>query len=283
MKTYVSTSCLGFGKKASDIVKIYQDNGIKNIELGASHVYEEGIEDYIKQLDANFIIHGFFPPSKEYFVMNLASIDKRILRLSLEQVKRMIDLAVKLKAPLCSFHSGFRVNSEHLGKKFEAKDIVPYDKAFDIFIESIKEILKYTEGKNVKIAVELNVLNEFNIINSKNELLLMCEYWEIEELFKRINSDNLGILLDLGHLKVTSNWLNFDKDDFVEKVAEKVFEIHLHDNDSKFDSHLNVNKNSWAIDVLKRFNFKDIPITLEPNNLDIKEIKKTYESSLVTA
>lgn len=274
MKTYVSTSCLGFGKKVSDVLKIYQDNGIKNIELGASHVYEEGIEDYIKKLDANFIIHSFFPPSKECFVMNLASIDKRILRLSLEQAKRMIDLSVKLKAPLCSFHSGFRVNPEQLGKKFKPKNIVSYDKAFDIFVESIKEILKYTEGKNVKIAVEPNVLNEFNIVNSKNELLLICEYWEIEELFKRINSDNLGILLDLGHLKVTSHWLNFDKDWFVEKVADKVFEVHLHDNDSKFDSHLNINENSWALDILKKHNFPIV--TLEPNKVSMSDIKKSY-------
>jgi len=283
MSIYVSTRCLGPGKKVSDVLSIYQDNGIKNIELGSNHVYEEGVEDYLKQLDCNFIIHAFFPVPKESFSMNLASIDEKILKLSKEQAKKAIDLCAIIGAPLYSFHAGYRVDPTQLGNKFEQKGIVSYDKAFDIFVDSVKEILDYAEKKNVKLAIEPNVLNKFNIINSKNELLLMCEYWEIEELFKRINSDNLGILLDLGHLKVTSNWLNFDKDDFVEKVAEKVFEIHLHDNDSKFDSHLNVNKNSWAIDVLKRFNFKDIPITLEPNNLDIKEIKKTYESSLVTA
>lgn len=277
MPIYISTSCLGFGKKVSDVLKVFQEAGIKNIELGSSHVYEEGIEDYLNNLDANFIIHNFFPTPKKEFTMNLASKDEKILNLSREQAKRAIDLAEKIKAPLYSFHAGFRVDPEYnkLGQKFNTDKITPYNQAFDIFIDSVKEILDYAQNKNIKLAIEPNVLAEFNLINGKNELLLICEYWEIEKLFKRVNSDNLGILLDLGHLKVTSNCLNFDKDGFVDKVADKVFAIHIHDNDSKTDLHQNINEKSWALSVLKRKNFKKIPIILESHLPDIEEIKKT--------
>ncbi len=274
MNTYVSTSCLGL-KKATDAIEKLSQAGINNIELGSSHIYQEGIEDYVASLDCNFLVHNYFPVPKEDFIINIASSNKKILDQSIAQAKRGIDLCVKIKSPIYSVHSGYLVDPEKLGEKFSAEGLVSYKTAFDIFVNSLKEILKYAEDKNIKVAIEPNVVAEFNLKNGKNELLLICEYHEIEDLFKLVNSKNLGILLDLGHLKVTSNWLKFNKDEFVDKVADKVFEIHIHDNDEKSDLHLDIKEDSWPVKIIQKEKFKNIPICLESKISDIEGIKKS--------
>lgn len=281
MSIYVSTTCLGY-KKVTDVLRKYKDEGIKNIELGSTHIYEKNIENYIENylsdLNCNFIIHNYFPPPQKEFVMNLASANKEILDLSIKQVKKAIDLCNKLGSPLYTLHAGFRINlrPKELGKKIEADEIIRYNVAFNIFVNSLKEILNYTTDKNVKVAIELNVPSGFNIVNGKNKFLLLCEYWEIENLFKKINSLNLGLLLDLGHLKVASHWLKFNKDWFVDKVANKVFEIHIHENNGRQDLHLNIDENSWCLDVINKKIFRNTPICLEAHNLTIRDIKKSY-------
>jgi len=274
MPIYISTSCLSF-KKASDVIKKYQEEGIINIELGSDHIYEEGIEEYVKSLNFNFLIHNYFPAPKDRFIINLASSDKKIIDLSIGHAKRAIDLCKSIKSPIYGMHSGYRVDPNQLGEKFKKNKILPYKTAFDNFVKSLKEILDYAEKQNVKLAIEPNVLSEFNVINGKNELLLMCEYKEIESLFNEIKSENLGILLDLGHLKVTSNWLKFDKDEFVDKVAGKVFEIHIHDNDGKSDLHLDIKEESWPVNIIQKEKFKNIPICLESKITDMEGIKKS--------
>jgi sugar phosphate isomerase/epimerase len=82
----------------------------------------------------------------------------------------------------------------------------------------------------------------------------------------------LGIVLDLGHLKVTSHWLSSDRYEFIDRVRDRVFAIHAHENNGRLDQHEGLDETSWCLEVIKRKAFADIPIVLECFGQTIGEI-----------
>ena len=129
----------------------------------------------------------------------------------------------------------------------------------------------------IKIGIENNVLAEYNLVNGHNEFLLMCEAWEYIKLFNEINSKRIGILLDLGHLNITSNTLKFDKNEFIKKFKNRVFAIHIHENNGKKDEHRKINRDDWSVSVIKKyFSKREIPIVLESKFSD----RNDFESYL---
>lgn len=262
-----------------DILDTYANSGIKNVELG-SYCSSPIDLDLLGSYDFDYLVHNYFPPSEEPIILNLASPSKAILMKSIEHVKKAIKLCVKLGSPLYSVHPGYRQDPDIHFKFDHKKPIIPYNNSFKTFTQSINSVNNFAIDNGVKFAVENNIINtqEFGDIT---KFCLLYRLEEFKTLFNEIPSSNLGLLLDLGHLNVNSFWLNLDKYDFVDKIKDKVFAIHIHDNDRKQDLHTNINKNSWFLETIKQKFFKDIPLTIESRNLDIDEIihaKKLIES-----
>ncbi|GAH75560.1 unnamed protein product, partial [marine sediment metagenome] len=253
------------------VLDTYYKKGINNVELG---IWKQPVEKLskIRKYNINFLVHHYFPPPPDAFVVNLASQDKTTLAGSIEQMKRSIDFCHSFHIKLFSFHAGFRVDPDSNFYFSKKGHITSYQKAFTTFVESVKEINIYAEKRGVKLAVENNVLSENNLVDGENRFFLLCEASEYEQLWKKIQSDNLGILLDLGHLKVTSNWLNFDRHEFIERVSGKIFAIHINDNNGRSDTHSLVDKTSWCLETISRNNFAKIPIILESTGLTIDQI-----------
>jgi len=273
MNLYVSTSCLKDKKDVFEVLDTYHKSGITNVELG---IWKRPVEKLskINNYDCNFIVHHYFPPPQDAFVVNLASQDETILARSREQMRKSIDFCHRFHIKLFSFHAGFRADPDSNFRFLKKGHITPYQKAFTTFVESVKEINTYAEKRGVKLAVENNVLSENNLVEGENRFLLLCEATEFERLWEEIPTDNLGILLDLGHLKVTSNWLNFDRHEFIERVKEKIFAIHINDNNGKSDTHSQVNKTSWCLEAISRNNFTQIPLVLESTCVTIDQINQ---------
>ncbi len=272
MTVYVSTSCLSSKYNFSQILDIYSKLGIKNVELGVCK--ESNIDlDVFKKYAFNYMVHHYFPPPKEQFIVNLASQNKQILGKSIDQMKKSIDFSADFNINFFSFHAGFRVDPD-INLKFSFNNIPEYENSFNAFKESVEKIVDYAERRSVKIAIENNVLSEYNLIAGQNKLLLMCESWEFERLFNEISSKNLGVLLDIGHLKVTANLLKFDADEFIYKLKDKTFAVHIHENNGRVDEHRFLRKEDWSLDIVNRyFKNKDIPIVLECKCNDEKELE----------
>jgi len=215
---YVSTSCLKGTGNLRKILEVYSAHGIENVELTG------GLE-YIKDLDCllghysgtNFIIHNYFPPPREPFLMNLAAQDETVRGKSLAICKRAMDLCSRFGCRLYSFHPGFRVESA-LGPNFDlsGRRLVPYKDAFRIFARSIEEISDYARSRGVPIALEN--------LEHKNEAYMMTrpeEFARFQEIFPEV-----GVLLDLGHLKIASRRLDFEAKDLLEAVKDRVLAVH---------------------------------------------------------
>ena len=273
MSMYVSTSCLSSKYDFSQMLDIYTKSGIKNVELGICKDSTLDVTKILKKYTFNYIVHHYFPPPKEPFIVNLASQDKQIHGKSMDQMKNSIDFCTDFDINFFSFHAGFRVDPD-INLKFSFNNIPEYENSFNIFKESVVKIVDYAERRSVKIAIENNVLSEYNLVDGRNKLLLMCESWEFERLFNEIRSNNLGVLLDIGHLKVTSNLLKFDAEEFIDKLKDKTFAVHVSENNGRIDEHRCLWKGDWSLDIVNRyFKSKDIPIVLECKCNDEKELE----------
>ena len=270
---YASTSCL---KNPSNIIRVlneYEKAGIENVELGSVHRHFEIKQ--IKKFNFNFLIHNYFPPPKIPFNFNLASSNKEIREKSYNLAIHAIDLCAEIESPLYTFHAGFTVDPLKLGEAFPKENITNRKKAISTFIEEVVKIVEYGNDRGIKTAMEPNVVQKFNLVNNKNELSLFAEFPEIEELFQSLNKTKLGLLLDLGHTIVTSHWLNFDKDEFVQKCRDKVLAIHASNNNGLQDQHKSLTKECWQSSKLKEF--RNVPITLETMNLTVEKIKENIK------
>lgn len=73
----------------------------------------------------------------------------------------------------------------------------------------------------------------FSLLSTPEEILDFLSFLE--------QYDNIGLLLDLGHLNVASYHLKFPKQVFLEELIKqyrhKIFEIHISRNNSLDDSH----------------------------------------------
>lgn len=273
MTFYVSTTCLSWKYKFSEILEIYDRLGIKNVELGICTEHKLNIKKLINKYEFKYLVHHYFPPPKEQFIVNLASRDYKIFLKSMEQIKKSIDFCSDNNINIFSFHAGFRSDPD-VNLRFDFNNIQDYDSAYNRFLEALIKLAKYSKYRKVKIAIENNVISDYNLIDGKNKLLLMCELWEFEQLFNEINSKSLGILLDIGHLKVSSNILKFDAEEFIEKLKNKIFAAHLHENNGRVDEHKCPKEGDWSLNIVSRyFQNKDIPIVLECKCNDEKELE----------
>jgi len=265
---YVSTSCL---KNPANVIKVlqeYEKANIENVELGSVHTFFNVKK--LKQFNFNFIIHNYFPPPKTNLIFNLASQNKTILKRSIKLAKDAINLCCEIESPLYTFHAGFATDPQKLGVRFSQKNIIKKETSLNIFVESVTQIIDYAKNRGIKIAMEPNVVQKFNLINDKNELLLFSDLDEIRQFSKIFKKKDVGILLDLGHTAVTSHWLNFDKNEFVKLCLDRTVAVHISNNNGKQDQHKSLTKKCWQTYQLKHF--RHIPITLETMNLDIEQI-----------
>ena len=253
---YISSSVFP-GFYIREVLERFKDNGIFNVELSAPHPYEpfEQIKSTLleyKQQGFNFLIHNYFPPPKENFILNIATADEQILNYSFELVKNSIELSGEIGVSYYGIHMGYlsdgRSSSDGV---FEFRKKEEGDCALSLMraAKFIEKVTKVAEKNKVKILLE-NLFPNIPVNNS-----LGCEFNEIKNIMSFFDK-KIGLLLDLGHLNISSKKLNFDKFDFLEKYisefGNRLFEVHISENSGDYDSHLCLEKNSWQMKALKR-------------------------------
>jgi sugar phosphate isomerase/epimerase len=272
MPVYVSTSGLSNGDNVFKILDAYAKAGLKNVELGSNHKYIPNLSPAdFRRYGFNLLCHHYFPPPRDPLIINLASQNQDILKKSREQVKKSIDFCASLGIGLLSFHAGFRADPDEMETfVFQGKPAAPYERAMTTFIKSIEEINGYAEKKNVRIAVENNVLAGYNMVEGQNPYLILCQAEEFINFFAEITSPNVGILLDLGHLNVTANSLGFDRYEFIRRVKDRVFALHIHENNGVVDEHKEISETGWCLDIIR--DFADFPVVIESVNQSVAQI-----------
>jgi sugar phosphate isomerase/epimerase len=274
---YVSTGTFD-NKTLLDILAFASQNDINAIELSSGVNYAEDMQPILLKASHTdkfkFLIHNYFPPPQIPFVLNLASDNNEIVDLSCKHCKKAIKMAAELGAPFYSVHSGFCFHAEpkHLGKDQTQLKRISKKEAENIFIENLQNLADFAALKGVKLLVENNVVSPFNLINGKNELLLGVTADEIKGIMDKTSRDNLGLLLDVGHLKVSANALGFCPEDFIRQVSDRIKAVHLSDNNGQNDSHNKIHTKSWFWKPLFEHISSDIIWILETHSVPMESI-----------
>ena len=275
---YVSTTFIKDGKKIKMALDILKSAGVENVEIGSNHAYESNY-NYIKNYKFNFLIHNYFPVPKKDFVINIASLSKKIRERSINQIKRSIEFYKKINAKIYTFHPGFigdplranrnKKNYDFIWKKKNIKD--QYLLAYNQMILSLKKIVNFAKKKDVKIAIETE--GSFK----KRNFLLLQRPEEYKNLFKFFSPKDIGINLNIGHLNLSSNAFRFSKSKFVDMLKPYIVAIELSHNNGIEDQHLPLKKNQWYWKIINDPDFSKVYKILEFRNTDIKKVKKVIE------
>ena len=252
MTIYISTG--GYSDLSGDISsENLVKNGINSIELSGG-IYSTNVIDNLYELKekANFQIHNYFPPPKIPFVLNLASQDTAISNLSLEHTYHALDCCMKLNAEYYSFHAGFLcdLSVSELGGKIKKRKLYDREKSTNLFLKKVSLISKRAEDKGIKIMIENNVFSASSKNEFKKNPLLMCDAEECLKIIKQVPK-NVKLLLDVAHLKVSANSLNFNPVEMMEKCSDYIGGYHLSDNNGLSDTNESFLQDAWFWKYLK--------------------------------
>lgn len=269
MRIYIST---GLNKKiqTSKFLNKLRRNNIKNIEL-SSGSYENDIFKKLKKVNrTNLLLHNYFPVPKKPFIINLASTNNIVFKRSFEQLKKAILYSSKLKLKYFSFHAGFLVDPkvEDFGKTLPKQIINERSKILKLFIKRLNILSKFAKKKDVMILIENNVLTKKNLNRFDKNPFLMTTLQECKKIM--INTDeNVRLLVDVAHLKVSSKTLNYDPVKYLLRLDKWIEAYHLSDNNGIADENKNLTSRSW---FWKYLNNNAKYCTLELKDLSINNI-----------
>ena len=144
------------------------------------------------------------PPDKRKW-LSFSSKDNNIRQKALTEAKELVDCMGFFEAGLLVIH-GLEDRKETESEK--------------VFHKNLTELSEYCGEKNIRIAVE-------NILHGATAEKIMRL---IED--ERYDPDVVGMCLDLGHSNISNNPVND-----LEGCSERLFAIHVSDNNSREDSH----------------------------------------------
>ena len=274
MSIYLSTGAFQH-QSLDEIIAYCLQQNLQYLELSSGVHYEPDLLESIfaNQSKMNYLIHNYFPPPEDPFVLNLAAADPYVHYRSVEHCKNAIDLSRQLDAPFYSVHSGFAfyLTPEMLGDPITQSllpdDIYfPREQAYEIFVETAKELADYGRQRSVKLLLENNVVSPLYLAGGKNKGLLMAHPDEVLRCMDDLSDSNVGLLLDTGHLKVSANALHFSAEKFIKRVGPYIEAIHLSENDGMVDNNQPFSESSWFWPFL--FDFQQIPWIIEVYRLD---------------
>ena len=270
-------SSMAFGSDISQITSLFENTNLP-IEFSSGVSYNKNNIDIFLAYPGKKLVHNYFPAPETSFVLNLASPNKKTREKSISHCINGLEISSKGGASFYCAHAGFLIdpNLEELGTKIQMDTNIEIKDQKNIFIDSIKKILKAANNFNIDFYIENNVLAPFNFNSSSNTIpFFCCESKDILSVFKEINHPKFGLLLDTAHLKVSCKTLNLNLEEEFLKIKHLVKAIHHSDNDGLIDSNEKLTKNYWFLNYLHQF--KKIDHIVEVKNLTTEEMNSQIE------
>lgn len=221
--------------------------GVKCVELSGGLFSEnQFVELQSLSADAKFQIHNYFPPPANPFVLNLGSLDELIGQKSVEHVELALQWCQKLGADRYSFHAGFLLDPrvDQLGKRIPHQHLFNRQESIEVFVHRVTRLARIAEQAGVRLMIENNVLSAKNAKEFSTNPLLMSDPQESQAIMK-LMPDNLGLLIDVAHLKVSANSLGFEPALMFDLCRERITGYHLSDNNGLEDSNQPFTEDAW--------------------------------------
>jgi len=225
-------------------IDLIVENGI-NIEVGfgAEDLEKSSADDVcavigrMREKGSRITFHGPF------WDLCSGSIDPAIRKVTASRLDRLFDLVEKIRPEQVVCHTGFDPRHHRGHRKVWIENS----------LSTWTRFVRRAEMLAIPLALE-------NVWEEDPELHL--------ELLEAIRSPWFGFCLDIGH---QNSFSRTTLDKWLQPTWSRLKEVHLHDNDGSFDTHLPVGLGTIDFDFL--FNFmgekKISPVlTLEPHTLE---------------
>lgn len=280
---YISSFCIR-ASTIKEVVEILHRNNFKYIELSGGTDFYDTIENDLIDLKAKhkleYICHNYFPPPKQPLVLNLASLNDDIYQKTLLHLEEAIRLSKKLNAEKFGFHAGFfiDVGLNEIGRPCSYNKPFDKNKAIKRFCEGFN-ILKSSAG-DLELYIENNVLSYPNLLTFKGlNPFMMTNYQKYLELKKLID---FKLLLDIGHLKVSSNSLGLNFQEELDNMIAVSDYLHFSDNDGLSDQHSPLWMEGGLFKKLRDCNLRDKTVVSEirENTQNLRELYKSIKGLL---
>ncbi len=158
-------------------------------------------------------------------------LDTQLLKYSLEVIKSCMELGQKLDANIMVLHSGYLIPPEQELQRVmwtgprnityvELNEEVKY-RALNQLVQNLAKCCDLARDYGITIGLENGDLGLTHTCRRVSELLYVV---------KKVNRENLGITLDIGHLYICSKALNFNFLKAVEEALPHTVHMHLSDN-----------------------------------------------------
>ena len=277
---YVSTGCVS-GTTIKERAELLINEGFFNLELtGGTQPYAEYIDDLLmlkkNNNNINYIVHNYFPPPQEPFVVNLGSLKKEVISKSINLCKKAIHDAVILESDRYSFHAGFYFDPEikELGAILDNRLLADSELSQAIFKENVIQLQEFASMYGIELYIENNVVNIGSYLSFKKEIpAMLLNYSDYKKLTSEID---FNLLLDVAHLKVSIHSLGLNFSDELSNLIDCSDYIHLSDNNNLKDENNAITKDSELFKLLKNKNLKNKVMTLETYD-GINKIKSSYD------
>ncbi|WP_440765508.1 sugar phosphate isomerase/epimerase family protein [Natronorubrum sp. DTA7] len=148
---------------------------------------------------------------------NLGSFNEASRAASVDQVKATLDDAAAAEAGAVVVHGG------SVPRRYPDR---VKRKAVDNAVTSLRECARYAEYVGVPLCLE-------NQPRSEDVVRYTTTPADLVDLLGTVDNDALKITLDVGHAKVNG----YDWRAFADAVGDRVYVVHLHDNDGTADEH----------------------------------------------
>ena len=269
---YVSSTFFPDQSRIGDVLGLCEREGLLRIELGSNHSYDPDPVGAVTPFNCTYLVHNYFPAPEESFVLNIASLDDTVYQCSMDHVYHAIEYCERINAPLYTFHPGFLTdpdgsNTDSLEYDFrfvnKRLNLTNYEKAFGRIVDAVSRIVPYARDCGIRVAVE----TQGSV--TKKEHLLMQRPEEYRKFFGLFSPKDIGINLNIGHLKLASNAFGFGIADFVNLVSEYIVAMELSHNDGEQDEHRPLMPGEWYWEIIndsrfdhvyKILEFRDTPI-----------------------
>lgn len=145
--------------------------------------------------------------------VNVSSGDYLLKEIAQKRCYQSFEIGQGIKADTILFHTGYK-GTKHNGS------IISFKKNFVCFW---KELIKEFEKAGIIAVIE-------NVFETSPDFCL--------ELFNQINSPNLKLALDTGHVNLYAH--DTDVSEWIKAYSENLYHMHLHNNFRENDDHSNL-------------------------------------------
>jgi len=277
MKVFITSNCAGAASLGVALDQLHSA-GFNKIELSGGHTCSQADFEKIfslKDAGVDFLIHHYFPPPSVPFVLNLSSDDAEIRQQTFEHIDQAIALAQRLGSDFYSVHAGYALDQiPRMTKSGIFEQIQKEPVSEDNFYASLETL-------SARLPQGFRVALENGIPTTQPHLATPDQFFRFLDFIQAI--PNLGLLIDLAHLKVSSTHYGFDMKELLEsivvKYSEQIYELHISANDGTADSHFMCAADSFEISFLVEHKglLEDVPVVMEWHNCLTSESRSTFE------